>query len=317
MNFTSLKPVAALLAAALALSLPAAAQTEANKKQQDREAILSMAGCYRVTFDFAETFSADTAYDYRDRYKADATEYVTIVENSENRVVLQHLLIIQGEAVIKHWRQDWDFENTEVRDYVGYNTWKTRQLDKQAVKGQWTQKVYQVDDAPRYESSGTWVHLNGRHYWESVATSPLPRREHTIRSDYNMLERGNRLELIPGGGWKFLQDNRKIIIDKEGKQQELVCERGLETYTPLSGEKCGLPKEWWDKSHVFWSDVRAVWTEIFTQYPTLTLNEEVNGKQLWQSIYKVGVEAQQDKKVKPGEYRKKVRAAIEPYIVKG
>ena len=30
---------------------------------------------------------------------------------------------------------------------------------KKDVRGQWTQKVYQVDDSPRYEGSSTWVHL--------------------------------------------------------------------------------------------------------------------------------------------------------------
>jgi hypothetical protein len=68
----------------------------------------------------------------------------------------------------------------------------------------------QVDDSPRYESIGTWVHVDGRHEWQSKTDSPLPRREFTKRSDYNVLRRGNRIYLTPQG-WMFEQDNKKIV----------------------------------------------------------------------------------------------------------
>ena len=52
--------------------------------------------------------------------------------------------------IIKHWRQDWLYENTNLYEFYKDNTWKFNQLKAKDVKGQWTQKVYQVDDSPRW-----------------------------------------------------------------------------------------------------------------------------------------------------------------------
>ena len=97
--------------------------------------------------------------------------------------------------IVKHWRQDWLFQNTDFYSYNGDNQWKYVTKSKDEVKGQWTQKVYQVDDSPRYEGSATWVHVDGKSYWENTTDAPLPRREYTKRSDYNITVRGNRHEI--------------------------------------------------------------------------------------------------------------------------
>ena len=90
---------------------------------------------------------------------------------------------------------------------------RIKKLDKKDVKGQWTQKVFQVDDSPRYEGSGYWVHLDQKSYWENTTSAPLPRREYTKRNDYNVTERGNRQE-ITSTGWVHDQNNKKIIRKK-------------------------------------------------------------------------------------------------------
>ena len=48
---------------------------------QDLQAIRSMCGCYKVTFAFAETFSPDTAYEFRDNYQSSALEWVEMVRD--------------------------------------------------------------------------------------------------------------------------------------------------------------------------------------------------------------------------------------------
>ncbi len=168
----------------------APAQSSSNsKKEQDRTAIKSMAGIYKVSFDFAETFSPDTGYKYHKRYSEWGIEYVSIVEETENKIALQHLLIVNDTMIIKHWRQDWTFENKDVYQYYKDNEWIKKTLTADQAHGTWTQKVFQVDDSPRYESYGTWVHVDGKHFWEGVNDSPLPRREFTKRSDYNVIKR--------------------------------------------------------------------------------------------------------------------------------
>jgi hypothetical protein len=80
-----------------------------NKKQKDAEAIKKMCGCYEVTFDFAETFEYSDDPNYvRSEVKHDrGLEWVELVENEENKIVLQHLLIVgppQKQSIVKHWR---------------------------------------------------------------------------------------------------------------------------------------------------------------------------------------------------------------------
>ena len=89
-----------------------------------------MCGCYEVKFNFAETFSPDKDYEYHDNYSSGATEYAMVVEESKNKVAIQHILVVGGEHIVKHWRQDWIYENTELYQYDQDNTWKYVSLSK-------------------------------------------------------------------------------------------------------------------------------------------------------------------------------------------
>ena len=140
-------------------------------------------------------------------------EWAQLVVDEKDRITIQHILQVGDSSdpyIVKHWRQDWLYQNQEFYHYDGDNNWKYVKLPKQDVKGQWTQKVFQVDDSPRYEGSSSWVHIDGKSYWENYTDAPLPRRERTIRSDYNVLNRGNRHE-IKEIGWVHDQNNKKIV----------------------------------------------------------------------------------------------------------
>ena len=116
-------------------------------------------------------------------------EHAELIYEDNNTISIQHLLIVGNEkfpSIIKHWRQDWLYQNTDLYKYDVNNSWNFVKMNKKDVRNQWTQKVFQVDDSPRYEGSSTWVHLDGKSYWENITPAPLPRREYTKRSDYNM-----------------------------------------------------------------------------------------------------------------------------------
>jgi len=51
---------------------------------------------------------------------------------------------------------DWVYEEPEMLKYDKDNTWKNVKLNPDEVKGRWVQKVFQVDDGPRYESIGLY-----------------------------------------------------------------------------------------------------------------------------------------------------------------
>ncbi|MFK8294713.1 DUF6607 family protein [Capnocytophaga canimorsus] len=221
-----------------------------NKK--DIKAIKSMCGCYEVTFRYAETFQygADSTYVPSKSSRSKALEWVELIEDNKKKLVLQHLLVVgkrDKQHVIKHWRQDWIYQNTDLLKYIKDNEWSSYSLPKSAVKGQWTQKVYQVDDSPRYEQTATWVHVDGKSFWESEADAPMPRREQEIRNDYNVLLRRNQHE-ITNYGWLHQQDNDKVLRRDDKDDLVIAQERGYNTYKKVADEKCKAAQEFWQEN---------------------------------------------------------------------
>ena len=251
-----------------------------DKKKEDIKAIKSMCGCYEVTFNFAETFKYTDDADYKPSpTKLDrGLEWVELVEDKADKIVLQHLLIVNDTMIIKHWRQDWEYENTELYLFDKGTSWKFTKLPPSAVKGQWTQRVFQVDDSPRYEGTASWVHVDGRHYWENVTDAPLPRREHTIRNDYNVLKRSNRHE-ITDFGWIHDQDNDKI--KRDGKDVVIAREKGYDVYTKVDDAKCNAARKYWTENKQLWKNVRDKWATVFARDKDLELHNKVNKRSLY------------------------------------
>lgn len=243
-------------------------------KAIERSLIKSLAGKYNVNFKFAETFSPQKDYRYADRHYSSAKEIILILCDLENRISLQHILHI-GNRVIKHWRQDWLYQNNTTWDLVKNHHWKKRILKPEEVKGKWTQRIYQVDDAPRYEGMGTWIHIDGRHFWESTADAALPRREISTakRTDYNVLRRHSHIELFEEGGWILEQDNDKILRKADGEDSLICMEKGLETFKPLLSYDITQVAEFWQKQENFWIDVRQIWMEIRSRKDEIILKD--------------------------------------------
>lgn len=257
-----------------------------EKKELDREAILDMCGCYEITFKYTETFAPEIDYEKKLDYTAKALELALPIIDEENKISIQHLLVIHDSTIIKHWRQDWLYENQEVFHYDKDNNWTFSKLPADAVKGQWTQKVYQVDDSPRYSGSATWVHYDGKHYWENTSDSPLPRREYSKRSDYNVMKRGNRQE-ITSYGWVHEQDNDKIIREEGAGDVLLAQEKGMNIYTKIADEKCKIAQEWWAQHKDFWANARASWDDVYKRKGDLSLLKSVDKKPLFMHFYEL------------------------------
>ncbi|WP_165730438.1 DUF6607 family protein [Polaribacter sp. 20A6] len=260
-----------------------------SKKKKDQNAIKEMCGCFEVTFNFAETFNYSKDSTYRpSKTKVDkGLEWAGLVEDSNNKISIQHLLQVGNPAkpmIIKHWRQDWEYQNTDFYMYNGDNNWVFEQKDKKDVKKQWTQKVYQVDDSPRYEGSGSWVHVDGKSYWENTTTAPLPRREYTKRSDYNITLRGNRHE-ITNYGWVHDQDNSKIIREAGKEDVVLAKEKGYNTYVRVADSKCKAAADWWQKNNDKWQLVRNKWNEVYGRNTNLSLETKVEFKELYKHLF--------------------------------
>lgn len=290
--------------------LAVGSQAQLTKKDKDKQSIKQMCGCFEVEFNFAETFAYSQDEDYTpSKVKHEkAIEWVQLIEDSENKIVMQHLLQFGNPSdpkIVKHWRQDWLFENTDFYIFDHDNHWKYVKKSKADVSGQWTQKVFQVDDSPRYEGSASWVHIDGKSYWENQTDAPLPRREITKRSDYNVTIRGNRHEIIKSG-WIHDQDNDKVIR-KNGKEDMILAqEKGYNKYTRIEDRRCQVAQDWWKSNNQLWKVVRTNWENIFDQKNNLTLHHKVGDKRLYEQLFKL------DSSPKKREIKK----IIESYIIK-
>jgi len=259
-----------------------------SKLKKDIASIKQMCGCFEITFEFSETFiySKDSLYQPSKNKTDRGLEWAQLVVDEKDRITIQHILQVGDSSdpyIVKHWRQDWLYQNQEFYHYDGDNNWKYVKLSKQDVKGQWTQKVFQVDDSPRYEGSSSWVHIDGKSYWENYTDAPLPRRERTIRSDYNVLNRGNRHE-IKEIGWVHDQNNKKIVRS-ENKDLVIAMEKGYNTYKRVEDEKCSGASDWWEENKEKWELVRLKWDQVFSRNRQLSLKSQVDDKPLFMYLF--------------------------------
>lgn len=90
--------------ALLAIMFSQVAFAQNAKKEQDKESIKAMCGCYEVTFKYAETFRSDTAYDFRAPFITGASAEWIFVENKrrwERLFALQEKFTGDNSATIR------------------------------------------------------------------------------------------------------------------------------------------------------------------------------------------------------------------------
>jgi hypothetical protein len=280
--------------------------------QKDKQNVDKLCGCFNVEFKYAETFSPNKDYKFHDREEiSGGTELIFPVEVTDNRIVMQHLLVITDSMIIKHWREDWSYENPIVWKYKGDKLWEKEQLKPEQVKGKWTQAVWEVSDAPRYQGASEWVNTDGKLSWENTADAPLPRREYSVRSDYNILKRNNRL-VLTNDGWVHEQNNQKIIR-KDGADKLLVEERGLNTYTRIADSECASAKVYWEKNKDYWTKVRKTWEEYTATHSTITLRSQVNGKVLHDYLFEQAADYAAGK-INAADINARIKTSIESFI---
>lgn len=278
----------------------------AGEAARDREAILGQCGCFEVTFSYTETAALKPGYPLRAPKQVKGLEWVEADRVSERAISLQHLLI-GSQGVQKHWRQVWDYEPKMLFEYQGDGRWKKRPLTPQEASGRWAQRVYEVDDGPRYEGLAAWNHGSGPSFWVSRAWSPLPRREYTQRSDYDVLARENRHQLR-SDGWTHLQENQKIRLER-GKPVPLVQEHGENRYRRVDDARCAAARTWWAANKTTWHRIQGVWQDVYDQSDALHLRLDPLKDPLWQRIFALAER-------KPPRLEAEVKAAIREYEVR-
>lgn len=271
----------------------------AGEPERDRAAILAQCGCYEVTYSYTETEALKPGYPLRPPKTLTALEWVEADAVSERSLSLQHVLIGK-QGVQKHWRQVWEYAPREIFEYQGHGRWKKRRIPPSQSAGRWVQRVYEVDDGPRYEGLGSWNH-GPKPFWESRAWSPLPRREYTQRRDYDVLARRNRHQLS-ADGWEHVQENRKLKLE-DGKVVPLVLEGGVNRYRRVEDARCAPARSTWAAEKATWHRIQRVWQEVYETSETLTFRVDPTEKPRWQRIFELAAQ-------NPPDLEREVRAAI-------
>jgi hypothetical protein len=298
-----------------------------SKFERDRRAILAMAGGFRSSFDFIETVGFTPGYVPARPYQSWSTEYVDVIEDAGTEISLQHIIVMyyvddsgdtRGPVVQKHWRQDWTYEDPTIHEFVGHGAWRERRPDPAQIQGLWAQAVYQVDDSPRYEAYGRWVHTGNYSSWTSEETwRPLPRRESSVRDDYDVLIGTNRHTITPTG-WVHEQNNLKAVLEDDGSLRAdrpyLAREVGLNRYELIEGFDFSARRAYWDATSEFWADVRAEWERIYAANRTFRLAGQVDGTPLFAPMFDYAAALESGEAYAPAEGRAFIRDTLERYL---
>jgi len=263
-----------------------------SKQERDRRAILAMAGPWRASFDFIETAGFVPGYEPPAPYRSWGTEFVEVVENRPDFVSLQHIIVmfmkdeagaVQGPFVVKHWRQDWAFEARSFHEFEGHGRWSRTTLSDEEAEGAWVQTVWQVDDSPRYASVGRWEHSANVSLWEGSRTlRPLPRREFSVRDDYDALRAVNR-HIITPTGWVHEEQNEKLVVDEDPRV--IAREAGLNRYEWITDHDFSAGEAYWEQTGPFWGVVRDAWTELWAEQDSFVFEANVDGGVLFMKLF--------------------------------
>ncbi|EQC50469.1 DUF6607 family protein [Bacteriovorax sp. DB6_IX] len=310
----NLKNALSILAlASFGLGAQAGLTIDLNK---DKESIKAMTGCYEIVFQSAETFAYDRDYEHYPRYRSGALEWIFVDSEvntkDEQSINMQHLLITPGDMIVKHWRQKWDYQASHALDFGGFSNWTKKEVSDKS--GTWVQRVYQVDDSPRYECSAPWIHTSKKSYWECDANAPLPRREFSVREDYNILRRGNRHELTPYGHVHD-QNNIKISRSVEGVEKKIAMEKSYNTYRKVADSKCQPAIDWWKTHKNFWRDAQGIWEEVLYTNQSVKLDFNKYGSKLWMKLFMLDEKLHANGPYSSDSGRAQIKSIITDHIV--
>ena len=294
-----------------------------DARERDRRAILAMAGDYRTSFDFIETVGFTEGYEPKAPYQSWGTERVYVVANEPEFVSLQHIIVMHfvdqdgfksDAMVVKHWRQDWRYEDGEMHAFRGRGAFALQVLDQDSREGAWTQTVYQVDDSPRYEAIGRWTHVPGVSYWQSDdRRRPLPRREFSIRDDYQALYGSHRITITPAG-WTQEEDALKLVLDEKNRpstsQPYLAREAGLSRYDRLLDYDFSAGDDYWQDTGAFWSRVRHYWDALYKAEPEFSFVKSVDGMPMFMALFGMAGEEFESE----ADMDEAIAALLAPYV---
>lgn len=240
--------------------------------EREKAAIMKMAGCYHVDYNFTEVESLQPDYKIDDRVydvNKDKTvkEWIFPIQVSATHIRLQHILFgtdAQGKVIdnyyMRHQAEDWEYQPDYFYAFTSPSHWVPSPLE--ANSGKWVRKITNLDDGPRYQCAAAW-NVSGEYpEWKCDNYAPIPGREYRDmkRKDYQALKRSTRI-IQYGSNWLERQNNIKTVHTAD-TQKEIARESGKTWYIPAPISECTDAKAWADERVAFWEVSRKVWAKV-------------------------------------------------------
>jgi hypothetical protein len=213
---------------------------------------------------------------------------------------------VSEPMVVRHWRQEWRYQADSLLAYQGGNAWTPRIVPPADRAGSWVQSVYQVDDSPRYAARGRWEHSEGMSSWISDETwRPLPRREFSVRKDYDVLVGTNRHTITPTG-WVQEENNLKFA---RAEDRYLAREYGVARYERIKDYDFSAAEKYFVRTEPFWAEVRAAWREVSTS--RITLRAQPDQGQLFMPFFEYASKLDEGAAFQRDEARSFIRKTLQ------
>jgi hypothetical protein len=117
---------------------------------------------------------------------------------------------------------------------------------------------------------------------------PLPRREWSVRSDYQVLLGTNR-HTVNATGWTQEENNLKTALTAErnirATQPHLAREYGVARYERIRDTDFNEADHYYESTKAFWRQVQQTWSEIFVANKTVTLRAAVDQQGLFKPLF--------------------------------
>ena len=252
-------------------------------------------GCYLVDYNYSETESLKQGYQLDPRvYDVSGfvvKELVKVVEESEDRVRLQHFMQADDKSgrtmfMMRHHGEIWKI-NPEFRykyegRYDGNDKWTVEDTSMP-----WLRSVTNLDDGIRYQCLGDFKSQSYYSEFNCSAYSPIPGRETRDmgRKDYNTMQRSTSVKVF-GNSWLEKQLNTKTIFDN-GHKTPLAKEIGKVWSVRLADSDCSEVDSWRQDRQVFWNLLSEVWQEVLDGSSDFNELKLVDGTTRTQKISKL------------------------------
>ncbi len=256
-----------------------------KKSDEENVIIKSQVGCYEVTSTFKEAGKVNDAYGVSSLDHSSKFYELVVLDSEVNDKISLQKIILTPFGPKKWMREEWERGPQKTIAYVAPNRWE--QNPYFAKKSDWSLTVRNPDDSYQYQCAAPLTIVGGDFaHWECAANAPLPRREISQRTDYQILARKHFI-VFSALGLIDRQSNRKVIYSGPEQQKNLAWEEGFVTYKKTNDQYCQEGKLWWNKQRELWKNVRDVWDLVFTNYYSVVLSDAVEGKTLPEEVQSI------------------------------